>query len=131
MSALGGLTITSNRDKFLREIGQIDRVHLGTEDHGLFTVELGFSFGAMHQGIGHLCLGSPNHSDGAKWAPGGLALIHEITRICGRANFVDLKGALVLVLRESDQLHSRICGLQQLMGDEMVIFSQYFDEGMA
>ena len=43
----------------VKQIGKIDGTHLGYEDHGMFTVNVNFDYGAgSHQGTGHICIGT-------------------------------------------------------------------------
>lgn len=44
------------RKEHQRELGAIDYVRCGDEDHNIPTVDVGVDFGGSHQGFGNLCL---------------------------------------------------------------------------
>jgi hypothetical protein len=126
-SSLERVTITGE-DGRPREIGRIDSVHLGVEDHGVFTFNLGFDFGGTHQGIGHLVLGSPGANDGAgSWAAGAARFLFEVSRVIG--NIATAKGHTVMVVRDDDGWNSKIVGIQPLVGGPVVIFEEALRDG--
>jgi hypothetical protein len=44
--------------EYKAEFAKIDEVHMGYEDHGVYTVHIGWLMGAAHHGTGHLMLTS-------------------------------------------------------------------------
>lgn len=107
------MSVTIRTGAWWGEIGQIDRAFLGI-DHGIFAVDLGFSFGASHQGIGYIQL------DGEGFD--GLGLLRRLTQIVGP--LPSCVGRHAIVLREQ-QGHGQIVGIQQLTGEKRMVWEAF------
>ncbi len=110
-------------DGYEADLGVIESIHLGKEDHGIFTFNLDFRFAGSGQGIGHLCIGSPGRDE---WNGEGLHLINDTLTVLGRNNLFEVKGKMVYVLRDPSDRTYKIIGLQQVLGDDRVIWADYF-----
>ena len=110
-------------DGYPAQIGQIDDVWLGVEDHGVLTFNLGFMFDGVHQGLGHLILGSPSRDE---YSVKIGRFLYLVTQIIG--NIAKAKGREVLVLRESDTLNAPIIGIAPLRGGNPLIFADVLSE---
>ena len=106
-------------------IARIDEVWLGIEDHGVFTVHIGWDYGGLHHGTGHLCLDAYNRETEERVADGrGIIFLRRLCEICGVDEFAKIKGRTVYVLRESDEWGAKPIGLKQLPfnGGETFLF---------
>lgn len=50
------LNIEIDGTEYKAEFAVIDEVHLGYEDHGVYSVHIGWVMGSSHHGTGHLAL---------------------------------------------------------------------------
>jgi hypothetical protein len=115
------LTITSDSDAFVRELGRVRDWHIGVEDHGIFSFNLNFEFGGSVQGCGHYGLGSDKHG----WVT--VAFLERLSRILGPMQ--DWKGKMVHVLRLEP--YGQIVGIETLPTAReyhRVIFKEVFGE---
>jgi len=79
-------------------IARIESTHLGYEDHGIFSLNVRFSYGGSSQGSGHYAICSKNSNDPRDSA--GIRLVKAIVDACGVEKWEDLKGRTVFVLKE-------------------------------
>lgn len=115
------LTITSDSDAFIRELGKVSGWHIGTEDHGIFSFNLNFEFGDSVQGTGHYGLGSDKHG----WVT--VRFLHELSRILGAMQ--DWNGSMVHVLRM--EAYGQIVGIETIPTARTyhrVIFKEVFGD---
>ena len=96
------------------EIAKVDEVHLGFEDHGVYTVHLGFNKGSMHHGTGHLMLThKPPGSEDHVVNPRVAEFIVRTMQCLG--DWDKIKGTECLVLYPKDKAyHERIAGIAPL-----------------
>jgi hypothetical protein len=87
------------------EIATIDSTHLGFEDHNIFSFDLQFECGGLHQGLGAYRLKD-------------VSVIKDILLTVGVSSWESLKGKTVIVLRQ----HHLIDGITDLSGERFCIF---------
>lgn len=71
-----------------RELGRIEKIFDGPEDHGIDTVSIGVDFGSAHQAFGNLCLGKYRDS-----------FVKELCETFGVGSIVELEGKECFALR--------------------------------
>lgn len=119
-TATAASNIGERHDGLVPVIAKIDSTHLGIEDHGLFTLNLGFAYGGgTHQGIGHIVLDSPlKDSDGhfirRQGTSIGCECIMRVLSACGVDTWEKLRGRTVIVLRENGGWNAAIKGIAPL-----------------
>jgi hypothetical protein len=79
-------------------IARIEGTHLGYEDHGIFSLNVSFTYGSSAQGTGHYCVCS-SKSD-AETDVVGIRLVKAIVDACGVSAWEQLKGRTVYVLKD-------------------------------
>lgn len=90
-------TITIDGHEYAAELGTIESVSLGFEDHGFLTGFIHLAFPGSGQGFGGVVLGGPNGQSCSflteKWVRG-------ILRVTGTSDWNDVAGCRVYALRE-------------------------------
>jgi hypothetical protein len=101
-------------DKFHREIAKVESAHLGYEDHGIFTLMLGVTFGSGGQGIGGYALDNPGE-DGRRGTAYGMEFIIRTMRACGVEEWSKVVGRTIYVLRDGeDKYNAKVVGIEPL-----------------
>lgn len=96
-------------------IAKIESTMLGTEDHGIFTAYLFVTYGGSGQGIGGY--GLDEYSEEEKRRKGtayGMEFVTRLMRACGVSSWEKLAGRTIYVLKDSDRLHARVLGVENL-----------------
>jgi hypothetical protein len=112
-----------------KTIARVDEVWLGIEDHGVFTVHIGWDYGGTHQGTGHLCLDEWDRDTEKRTSgPEGITFLRRLCEVFGVSEFTKIKGRTIYVLRDSDEWGSRPLGFEQLPfnGGKTFLFSEVF-----
>ena len=123
MTALAAhsLTIRSDQDDYLREVGTVRDWHIGMEDHGIFSFNVNFDFGGSGQGCGHYGLGSEKH---------GFVTVEFLWRLYGVLGAIHgWKGRECLVLR--NEPYGQIIGIESMPNArdrKQVIFKEMWGE---
>jgi hypothetical protein len=99
------------------EIGTVEQVHLGYEDHGLFAFGVNFKFEGSGQGTG--LYGLPEDS------PSSIRLIKRVTDVIGP--ITEARGKKVFAIRAAGDRFGKIIGIAPLEG-EPVFFEDIFKE---
>lgn len=81
-------------------IAKIEYTHLGYEDHGIFSITVGFSYGGSGQGFGPVAFGTGD-------------LVKAICDAAGVGKWEDLKGRTVYAVREQG-FHGYVKGIAPL-----------------
>lgn len=90
--------------EYEKELGIIDYVHLGWEDHGIFTFYIGFNFGGRTQAFGGYALDDYDKEKETRVGTAfGLQTIMRIMKVANVNDWKDLVGRELFVLRD----HSR------------------------
>lgn len=114
-------------DGYHRIIARVESTHLGYEDHGIFSLNVGFTFGTSAQGTGHyaVCSKDSDHPTDAV----GIRLIRAIIDACGVDEWSKVRGRTVYALKASDDWNGMIVGIEPLPteGGKRVIFTDVFD----
>lgn len=110
-----------------RIIAKIESTHLGYEDHGIFSLSIGFTFGSSAQGTGHFAICSKDSNE--PWDACGIHLIRAIMDACGVEEWSRLKGRTVYALKDSEDWNEMIRGIEPLETEngKRVIFREIFD----
>lgn len=96
-----------------RELGKIDHVHFGIEDHGILSLAIGVDFGGTHQGLGHMVLDVWSEKDKRRIGTAcGLDLVLQVLQFFKVDQLDKIKGRTVFALRESDSYNADIVGLE-------------------
>lgn len=101
-----------------RELGRVESVRLGIEDHGILTCVVRIRFGSSSQGFGGLFLDGYDKEKKRRtgWAPGS-DWIRRLCALFGAEDIVkDIVDKPVYALYESDRLGD-IVGLQRIEPD--------------
>jgi len=109
------------------EFAVIDEVHLGWEDHGVYTFHVGWKMGSSHHGTGHRMLSVRDKDTGEQKAFSltGLQWIINLMRCLG--NWDTIKGTECLALYpEGGRYGNRAAGLAPLPNRNGRVF--IFDE---
>ena len=81
---------------YTKEIAKITDTHLGYEDHGIFSLNVNFSYGSSSQGTGHYSICS-KHSDSPDDVV-GIRFVKAIVEAAGVGSWEKLAGRTVYVL---------------------------------
>lgn len=92
-------------------IAKVESTFLGYEDHGIFSLNVNFTYGSSGQGTGHYCVANAEPSDTDAV---GIRLVKAIIDACGVNQWEHLRGRTVYVLRESDDWNARVVGIAPL-----------------
>jgi hypothetical protein len=113
-----------------KELGKVDSVFLGVEDHGIFSFNLGFRFPGSGQGLGHYGLEDFEDPDRRRISfKGAIPLLRQVLRVFGKQNIMDLKGSPCYVLREGGMIRGiEATGLDGAKAGEQIIFKEFFDQ---
>jgi hypothetical protein len=97
-----------------KELGIIDRVFLGIEDHGIFALSIGVDFGGAHQSTGAFNL---------QYA-GSWRFVRDFLDLFGVHDILDIKGKTVFALYDSTLNNSYIRGFEtpKFEGGRTLIF---------
>lgn len=93
------------------DIAKITSTALGYEDHGMFSFNVSFTYGASSQGTGHYCICSENSDQ--DWDAAGIRIVKGIIDACGVDRWEKLVGRTVIVVRDDGQ-HGQIRGIKPL-----------------
>ncbi len=85
--------------------GIIERVNLGTEDHGINTLMINIRFDSFCQGFGGNALGQPG-----SWVE--KSIINDILEVMGVTDIQQLKGQPVIALYKNSFWTERITGIK-------------------
>lgn len=103
---------------YLEEIGKIERTFLGVEDHGILTGQLFFTFGSSAQGTPAYFFDdanpSGNYSDPRVGLPRCAEWVRGVLEACGVDEWSQLKGKVMIVLRDSQDRYGPIVGIKPL-----------------
>jgi hypothetical protein len=112
-------TVEYNGVTYQVELATVDTTHIGTEDHGIFSLNLGFAYeSGSYQGIGHLSAGKEGEYLGK--------LVTSILKVFGGyTNWEALKGSRIYVLRE-EGWNGLIRGILSLDQERVLVFSDLF-----
>lgn len=103
--------------EFERELGKVEKVTFGFEDHGLLTLNVALSFSGSGQSFGGLCLWSPHRREGVSREQLGIEGAATCDYLCsvlalfGVDDFEAVEGRYCYALRRDGRL-GRIEGLQ-------------------
>jgi len=97
-----------------KELGRIDRVFLGIEDHGIFALSFGVDFGGSGQSIGAF-----NLQYNGSWR-----FVRDFLDLFGVYDIQDIKGKTVFALYDSELNNSLIRGFEtpKFEGGRTLIF---------
>jgi hypothetical protein len=124
------LTITINGENYKAEFAKIDEVHLGFEDHGIYTVHIGWSMGSSHHGTGHLMLTHRDKDTGEHIInPRVGQFMIRMMQLFGNWDNIKGKECLALYPSEGHTFMNKAVGLAQLptRGNKSFIFSDVLD----
>lgn len=89
--------------EYQREIAKIKSTFLGVEDHGMFSVNVGFTYdnGGSYQGTGHYALDRYDETlDRRVGSAEGMEFIIRLLNACGVSEWARLPGRTVFVLKD-------------------------------
>jgi hypothetical protein len=96
-----------------KELGKVDRVYFGGEDHGIWTISVQINFGGKVQSFGGVALDQWSEEDHRRiGTAAGLDLIIQLCRLFGVDQLEGLVGRPVYALRESPDWGALIVGLE-------------------
>lgn len=112
-------------------IARIESTHLGYEDHGIFSLNVSFTYGGSGQGTGHYCVCSSD-SDQTTDAY-GIRLVKAIVDAVGVNSWEAVKGRTVIALRENGDWHAPVIGIAPLPTEKgkRVIFRDVLTGGVS
>lgn len=87
-------TVVIDDIEYTLNLGTINYTHIGPEDHGIFSVNVDFSFGGSGQGTGHYSLGEHGEYLGT--------FVKNFLDVVGVDEWEKLRGRSVFVLRRAD-----------------------------
>jgi len=123
MSATGlDITLAHNGVAYQAQIASVGYTTLGTEDHGIFTAEIGFTWPGGGQGIPARGLASEKWPDSNGY---GIEHLWSIIRTVGCGSWEELKGSSCLILRTS--YFGLIEGIADLNAERVLIFAEHHD----
>lgn len=131
VSVVGNMRVEIDGNQYRAEFGKIDEVHLGWEDHGIYTIHVGWMEGASsHIGTGHMMLTHRDKdTDEQVVNPRVAQLMIRLMECFG--NWENIKGKECLALYKVDEnkYSARPVGLAPLpgRGGRPVIFSEVID----
>lgn len=102
--------ITLDGQEYNAEVGRAETLYLGIEDHGMFMLDIEFSFGTSRQGLGRI----PKDETLAK-------TIKDILYVFGVNEWSQIRGKSIYVLRE--KTGDLICGFVSLDGQRSFLFT--------
>lgn len=99
-----------------KEIGKIDAVFFGIEDHGILAFNFSLDFGGSHQGTGAF-----NLQFDRSWI-----LVKDLMTFFGVYSWEGIKGQTVYALYDSESNNSMIRGFERLPfdGGKRIIFAE-------
>lgn len=95
-----------------KELGKVDRVFFGFEDHGILTCWVHLSFGGTGQGFGGCALDESNEKGRRVGTAGGLDFILRLLELFKVDELGKIAGRTVYALRETDSYGAPIIGLE-------------------
>lgn len=94
----------SDGTKYQGEIGYIESTHLGYEDHGIFTAQLGVQFASGgYTGLGGYCLDQSGATE-RQATLYGMEFIMKVMAAVGVSKWEDLTGKRIIALFPEDAL---------------------------
>ena len=93
---------------YLAEVGKAEELYLGFEDHGMFMLNIDFSFGSHNQGLGRSLI--------------ELQTLKDIINVFGVREWSQIQGKSIYVLRQGQSLSSIINGFVSLDGKRQFLF---------
>lgn len=123
-------TLTHEGVEYLAEIAVIERVDLGPEDHGIFTLNIAFAgaSGSWGQGFGDRALDSYDETTRKRHGSAyGMDYLIEVTKVAGR--LTEARGNRLFVLRTEP--YGAIEGIATLDGDRVFIAQAHADKWFA
>lgn len=112
-------TVEYNGKLYQVELATIEKTFIGTEDHGIFSLNLDFAYeGGSRQGVGYLSVGQQGEHLGK--------VVKAILDVVGGySNWEALKGMRIYVLRE-EGWNGLVRGLLSLDQQRVLIFEELF-----
>ena len=115
------------------EVMKIKSTSLGIEDHGIFSFHLHCEAKGSGVGVGGIGMDEPHHDDDGKFVGRrgtafGMDLIAEVLKTAGVGSWEKLPGTSIVVLYAGSSrtyLGSMSVGFASLLGDEVLIFSEF------
>lgn len=107
-------------------IARVESTWLGYEDHGIFSLNVSFTYGGSAQGTGHYCVCSADSDRPSDVV--GIRLVRAIVDACGVSRWEDLKGRTVFVIKD-EGWSGLVRGIAPLPTEkgERVIFADVFE----
>lgn len=115
------LTVEHNGVTYSGEMATVRGMHLGNEDHGIFSANVDFDLGGSHQGTGHRALDSYDEATDSRVGTAyGMDFLIELSKILGQWH--EMKGKRAIVLRAEGDEYGSILGICDLDGKRFFIF---------
>lgn len=115
--------VTHEGVEYRGQIAEIESTHLGYEDHGIYTWNLGFRGPGWGQGTGHRAVDTPVQKDGKfshrEGCAFGMQSIIDVLQVVGVERWEDLPHKRVIILREDD--YGDVKGLANILDEEKVL----------
>lgn len=129
---MSGPTLTYELDgkSYEAQFAVIDEVHLGMEDHGIYSVHIGWSMGASHHGTGHYALATKNLDDtGYLVNTKAAQFIIELMQLFGPWDKIKGTECLALYPEGGGSHGHKVLGLAQLptRGEKYLIIDEVFN----
>lgn len=114
----------------IETIARIESTHLGYEDHGIFSLNVSFTYGGSGQGTGHYCVCSKDSDKDSDAV--GIRLVKAIVDAAGVRSWEAVKGRTVIALREDGGWNAPIIGIAPLPTEKgkRVIFKDVLTGGV-
>lgn len=87
-----------------KELGKVDDVRFGLEDHGIMSISIGITFGAARQGFGGIALDDWDEKRHRRiGTAAGMDFVMQILRLFKVETLEELKGRTVYALYKNDR----------------------------
>lgn len=118
------ISIEHNGNKYVGEIGTIERTDFGYEGHGILSASISLDFGTGgHQAFGGYALDRYDDNTNKRVPVAyGLKWLVALMEAVGVRQWESLKGAKVIALRESS--YGSILGVADIFGKNVFIASE-------
>jgi len=101
-----------------KELGKVEKVTVGYEDHGCFTLYIHITFGAVHQAFGGYRLDEWSKKlDRSVGTAAGMDMLCQLTKLFDVDDLHKAVGKYVWAIRESDSWSSPIIALERPQPD--------------
>jgi hypothetical protein len=95
------------------ELGKIEGVFFGIEDHGILTFMMTFDFGGSGQGFGGYALDTYNkETKKREGIAAGTDLVLELLNLFGVSSLGEIRGRYAYAIRDGDHHNSQIIGVR-------------------